>query len=180
MKKKIIFLDGDGTLWYPKKTKRTVKPHWVYHDAETKDNYLEHLELTPNAKDTLEKLSARGIYLVIISANPYAEDIAIAEIKDRLNYFGITSLFYSIRSSPGDNPDGKASVLLEIIEKLGLEKEDALMIGDSYFYDYEAIKKVGVDAFWIENTVSKVPEIMPEDLKSLKEVKDLLNIIEMI
>lgn len=24
MKKKIIFLDGDGTLWYPKTTKRTV------------------------------------------------------------------------------------------------------------------------------------------------------------
>ena len=58
MKKKIVFLDGAGTLWYPKATKRTQKPHWIYHDPETKDNYLEHLELTPRTKETLELLKA--------------------------------------------------------------------------------------------------------------------------
>lgn len=180
MKKKIIFLDGDGTLWYPKKTKRTIKPHWIYHDPETKDNYLEHLELTPKVKETIEELSQRGIYLVVISANPYAEEIAIAEIRDRLEHFGIASLFYSVRSSAGDNPDGKASVLMEILEKLNLKKEDALMVGDSYFYDYEAIKKVDVDALWIENSVSKVPDVMPTDLKSIKEVNELLQIIDLV
>lgn len=57
---KIIFLDGDGTLWYPKATKRTQKPHWIYHDPETKDNYLEHLELTPKTKEALEYLSGKA------------------------------------------------------------------------------------------------------------------------
>ncbi|MDI9355168.1 MAG: HAD hydrolase-like protein [Cyanobium sp. MAG06] len=119
----------------------------MYHDPETKDNYLEHLELTPNVKETIQKLYDLGLYLVVISANPRSEDVAIEEIKERIKYFAISDLFYSIRSSPGDNRDGKANILLEIINELGLKKEDAVMIGDSYFYDYEAIKKIGVDAF---------------------------------
>lgn len=178
MKKKIIFLDGDGTLWYPKKTKRTEKPHWVYHDLETKDNYLEHIELTPKTKETLEALNVSGIYLVVISANPYAEDIAIKEIKERLEHFGLVNLFHSVRSSLGSDPQGKAGVMLDVLKVLNLNKEDALMVGDSYFYDYMAAKDVGIDAFWIENSVGKVPEVMPSDLQSIKEMSDILDILE--
>ena len=32
--KTIIFFDGDGTIWYPKNTKRKVAPHWIYSDKE--------------------------------------------------------------------------------------------------------------------------------------------------
>jgi len=177
MKKKIVFLDGDGTLWYPKTTKRTKKPHWIYHDPETKDNYLEHLELTPRTKETLETLKEKGIYLVVLSANPYAEELAIKEIKERLEYFGLSSLFYAHRSSSGDDPNGKASIMLEILSSLGLGKEDALMVGDSYFYDYLAAKNIGVDAFFIENSVSKMPDEIPRDLKSIKEIHELLDIL---
>jgi phosphoglycolate phosphatase-like HAD superfamily hydrolase len=177
MKKKIVFLDGDGTLWYPKTTKRTKKPHWIYHDPETKDNYLEHLELTPRTKETLETLRKKEIYLVVLSANPYAEEVAIKEMKERLEYFGLSSLFYAYRSSSGDDPNGKASIMLEILSSLGLGKEDALMVGDSYFYDYLAAKNIGVDAFFIENSVSKMPEEIPQDLKSIKEIHELLDIL---
>ena len=178
MKKKIIFLDGDGTIWYPNKTLRNTKPHWIYNDSETKDSYLEHLQLTPKLKETLEKLSEKGIYLVVISANPYPEDMAIKEIQERLRHFNIAHLFHSARSSASSNPNGKAEVVLEIIESLGLNKSDALMVGDSYFYDYLAIKNIGIDALFIENTVSKMPEIMPSDLQSIKEVSDLIEILE--
>ena len=177
MQKKIIFLDGDGTLWYPKKTKRTEKPHWIYNDLETKDNYLEHLELTPNLKETLRSLKEKGILLVVVSANPRSEEFAVPEIIERLNNFGLTNLFHSVRSSMGDNPAGKGEVILHVLKTLGLGKESALMVGDSFNYDYMAAKNVGVDAFWIENTVNRVPEVMPVDLQSIKEVSDLLNIL---
>jgi hypothetical protein len=36
MNKLIIFFDGDGTIWYPKATKRKVKPHWIYSDPKKK------------------------------------------------------------------------------------------------------------------------------------------------
>lgn len=177
LKKKIIFLDGDGTLWYPKATKRTQKPHWIYHDPETKDNYLEHLELTPRTKEALEYLNKKGLYLVVLSANPYAEDIAIKEIKERLEHFGLMSLFYTYRSSEGNDPNGKASIILEILDTLRLEKQDALMVGDSYFYDYLAAKNIGVDAFFIENSVSKMPDEIPQDLQSIKEIYELVDIL---
>jgi phosphoglycolate phosphatase-like HAD superfamily hydrolase len=178
MKKKIIFLDGDGTLWYPTKTLRTQKPHWIYHDEATKDNYLEHLTLAPGVKEALHKLYDNGIRLVVISANPYAEDIAVKEIIERLDYFGLTDLIYKVRSSAGDDPDGKASIILQILKELGMDKNDALMIGDSYFYDYLAAQKIGVDSFFIENEVSKMPEVLPKDLHSIKEVSDILSILE--
>lgn len=36
--KKIIFFDGDGTLWYPKKTKWTKKPHLIYTHLAAKQH----------------------------------------------------------------------------------------------------------------------------------------------
>jgi len=177
LKKKIIFFDGDGTLWYPKTTKRTQKSHWVYHDPETKDNYLEHLELTPRTKETLEVLREKGVYLVVLSANLYAEEIAIKEIKERLDYFGLSSLFYAHRSSSGNDPNGKASIMLEILSSLGLSKAEALMVGDSYSYDYLAAKNIGIDAFFIENNVSKMPDDIPQDLQSIKEIHELIDIL---
>lgn len=177
MKKKIIFLDGDGTLWYPKKTKRTQKPHWIYHDLETKDNYLEHIELTPRTKEALEILHKKGIYLVVVSANPYNEKVAVQEIQERLDYFGLSDLFYDCRASEGSDSQGKVGVMLETLEKLRLKKEDALMVGDSYFYDYLAARESGIDAFFVENEVSKMPEELPPDLRTIKEVCELVDIL---
>lgn len=178
MKKKIIFFDGDGTLWYPKSTERTKKPHWVYHDAATKDSYLEHIELTPKTKETLESLHKKGMKLAVISANPSQEEIAVKEIKERIDYFGLSDLFYDYRSSPGDDPNGKVAVMLEILDELGWTKEDALMVGDSYFYDYLAPREAGIDAFFIENEVAKMPESTPVDTQSIKEISDLLYVVE--
>lgn len=172
--KKLLFLDGDGTLWYPSATKRTEKPHWVYHDEKTKDNYLEHMELTPKTKEALELLHKKGMYLVVISASPYDEESAINDIEERLDHFGLSDLFYAVRASAGGDPNGKAAIMLEIIKELGITKEAALMVGDSYFYDYLAAKENGIDAFFIENEVAKMPQPMPDDLRSIKEVRDLV------
>jgi phosphoglycolate phosphatase-like HAD superfamily hydrolase len=178
MKKKIIFLDGDGTLWYPKATKRTQKSHWIYSDPLTKDNYLEHLEITPKTKETLELLRDKGVYLVVISANPYAEEIAIRAIGERLEYFGLIHLFHSHRASSGSDPEGKTAIMLEVLKDLSLNKEDALMVGDSYFYDYLAAQNAGIDALFIDNEIAKMPEVMPTDLRRIKEVSDLASILE--
>jgi phosphoglycolate phosphatase-like HAD superfamily hydrolase len=178
--KKVIFLDGDGTLWYPKLTKRTQKPHWIYHDVNTKDNYLAHLELTPGIDTALNVLSAAHIYLVVISANPYSEDIAVKYIKERLDHFGLTRYFYEYRSSDGANPKDKARVMLQVLKDLKLHKEDALMIGDSYVYDYLAATEVGIDAFWIENTISTMIEAPPSNLHKIQEVEDIVEILNLV
>lgn len=178
MKKKLIFLDGDGTLWYPSSTKRSRKPHWIYHDPVTKDRYLEHMELAPNVKETLLKLREKGMILVLISASPHPAEVANKELREKLEFFGLLDLFHSYRSSLGDRPEGKGALILEILELLHLPKNDALMVGDSYSYEYLAAKDVGIDALFIENEYAKMPEEIPNDLRTLKEVSDLLNILE--
>ena len=179
MKKKLLFLDGDGTLWYPHATKRTKKACWVYHDETVKDNYLEHLELTPGTKEALELFHENGIYLAVISANPNSEDVAIKEIEERVNHFGLGELIDTCRASDGSDAGGKTSVMLDVINKLGLAKEDALMVGDSYFFDYLAAKEGGVDALFIENEYARMPDVKPDDLRSIREVRDLVDILEL-
>jgi len=178
MRKKLIFLDGDGTLWYPSSTKREQKPHWIYHDPVTKDRYLEHIELAPNVKETLLKLREKGMTLVLVSASPYSVEVANEELREKLEFFGLLDLFHSYRSSPGDRPEGKGELMLEIIETLHLTRNDALMVGDSYSYDYLAAKDVGIDAFFIENEYAKMPEEIPIDVPVIKEASDLLDILE--
>lgn len=178
MKKKIIFFDGDGTLWYPTSTKRTEKPHWIYHDPLTKDNHLEHLSLTPGTREALEILKEKGIYLVVVSANPNPEKQAVREIMERLDHFELSGFFYSCRSSAGDDPSGKVAIILDTIKELNLTKKDALMVGDSYFYDYLAPREAGIDAFFIENEVSNMPDEIPTDIKTIKEVSDLVDMID--
>jgi len=85
MKKKIIFFDGDGTLWYPKTTKYRKRPHWVYLDQQTKDNPNEHLMMVPGVLKTLKELKKLGYVLVILSANPHKIRKAYSLIKEKLN-----------------------------------------------------------------------------------------------
>jgi len=52
------------------------------------------------------------------------------------------------------------------------------MIGDSYFYDYQAAKDSGIDAYWIRNEVAKRPERFPSDLKALNEVYEIVDLYD--
>lgn len=178
MKKKIIFLDADGTLWYPKKTKRTERPQWVYHHPQTKNNYLKHIMLAPKVRQTLKSFCDMGIYTVIISAHPQTQKIALAEMKEKLEYFHIAELIHSYNISISPDPDDKATIITRVLKSLKLKKEDAVMVGDSYLYDYKPAKDAGVDAFLIENPFSDTPDLEPNNLQSINGISELLNILE--
>ena len=60
MEKKIIFFEGDGTLWYPKKTKYSKHPVWLYWDKRFK-KHVNHLKMVPSALPTIKRLKEMGI-----------------------------------------------------------------------------------------------------------------------
>jgi FMN phosphatase YigB (HAD superfamily) len=70
--------------------------------------------------------------------------------------------------------------MLQVLKDLKLHKEDALMIGDSYVYDYLAATEVGIDAFWIENTISTMIEAPPSNLHKIQEVEDIVEILNLV
>jgi len=176
--KKIIFFDGDGTLWYPRSTKKTKKPHWVYHDSTTKDNYLEHIMLIPGVLKTLKKLLTKKIILVVISANPNVDIKALKEIEEKLEYFKIIQYFSNFFVSDGADPQGKSKRIISVLKQLNLSPDDALMIGDSYYYDYLAAKSIGVEALYIENNYSKKPEVISDDIKIVSGVADIISYLD--
>ena len=154
--KSIIFFDGDGTLWYPKRTKRSVAPHWIYSDTVIGDRYLEHMTLTPSALATLKKLKKSGVKLVVLSTHPHSRKEADIILGNKIKHFKLMDVFdgvYSSRNYPG----GKGEQILAILKKMEIPKSKALMVGDNYLWDYISAKRVGVDALLIKSDYMRKP-----------------------
>lgn len=147
--KKVVFFDGDGTLWYPKSTKRTQKPHWVYLDKSISDPIAEFI-VTPQTVETLRELGARGIKRVLLSTSPLPEDEAILHRIEVVNRLQLRGLLDDIRVAP-DYRDGKGERALQLLKEYGFSKKDALLIGDMYNWDYKPAQDVGIDALLIDS-----------------------------
>lgn len=148
--KKIIFFDGDGTLWYPKKTKRTIVPHWIYKITGRNDAHLKELILTPGTLQSLKKIKKNKIITIILSTHPEAGNLADEFLKKNVKYLGIYEYFDEIHTTDPEHKS-KGEFIIKILKKRGLAKNKALMIGDNYFYDYCSAKKVGVEAILIDS-----------------------------
>lgn len=140
---KIVFFDGDGTLWYPKATQHTKKPHWIYSDLSKTHDYKHHLILTPNVKSTLYELRKRKILTVVVSTHPQKPKVADVILREKVTHFGLEDLFDEVHTAR-NVVTGKGDVIVKVLERLGIPKKSAIMIGDSYRWDYMAAKKVGV------------------------------------
>ena len=150
LNKKIIFFDGDGTIWYPGRTKRSIAPHWIYSDKKIGNNYLEHLVLIPSALTTLKKIKKSGILLVLISTHPNPQKEADILLKKKVLHFKLENIFDEFYTSR-EYPEAKGELMVRILKKKHIPKSRALMIGDSYKYDYLSAKKVGIDVFLIKS-----------------------------
>ena len=174
--KEIIFLDGDGTLWYPKETKHTVNPHWIYKDKHIGKNYLQHLTIIPSVNKTLRKLKKHGIVLVLLSTHPYSHKKAAQILKRKVEHFKLSDFFEEYHATP-DDPDAKGNMLVEILKRKHIRKSKALMVGDSYQYDYVSARKVGVEALLLETRYTKYP---PRGKRPTRTIKDFGEISDLI
>ncbi len=169
--KKIVFFDGDGTLWYPKTTKRTKAPHWVYFDT-TIDAYGQFI-VTPTTIETLEELGGRGIKRVLLSTSPLSEEEAIMSRIKAAQLVNIHHLLDDIQVAP-DYAEGKGERIVALLEKYALHPEDALMVGDTYGWDYKSAQDVGVEALLIRS------EYQEEFIAELSEDRLIDNTIDLL
>lgn len=169
--KKIIFFDGDGTLWYPKETKYTEKPHWVYALKESEDDHLKHLVLVPTVFSTLKKLKKLGIITVILSTHPHKEKQANVIIKNKVAHFKLDDLFDEIYATR-EYPSSKGEFIVRILKQRNIPK---LMVGDHYKWDYKSARDVGVDALMIETEYMKKDPKGKRVKKTIKRLSEILN-----
>ncbi len=174
--KRIIFFDGDGTLWYPKKTKYQEKPHWVYSLEGTLDDYCKHLMMIPTVVATLKKLKEQKIITVLLSTHPHPPDEAAAIINHKVLHFKLSKLFDEIHATREFHAS-KGEFIVKILKKRGIPKNKALMIGDNYRWDYKPAKDVGVDALLIESDYIKKDKYGKRVKNTVKKLSDVLKYI---
>lgn len=171
--KKIIFFDGDGTLWYPKKTKRTIAPQWIYKITGHKDAHLKELVLAPGTLQLLKKIKKNKIITIILSTHPEAGNLADEFLKRNVKYLGIYEYFDEIHTTDPEHKS-KGESIIKILKERGLTKNKALMIGDNYFYDYYSAKKVGVEAVLIDSEYLYEPA-RKKTYRIVSGLKDIVN-----
>jgi phosphoglycolate phosphatase-like HAD superfamily hydrolase len=147
--KKVIFFDGDGTLWYPEDTKRTKVPHWVYLD-ESISNPIAEFVITPTTAETLQRLGEMGIKRVLLSTSPLPEEEAIMHRIRVAQHVDVHHLLDDILVAP-DYPAGKGEQIRKWLEEHDMQADDALMVGDMYTWDLKSARDVGVDGLLVES-----------------------------
>ena len=176
MKKKIIFFDADGTLWYPKKTKYTKHPVWVYRQYLNTHLARKQIMLIPGVMKTLRKLKKIGMKLIVLSTNPREPKEANAIMQDSVKHFGIKDFFDEVHATR-DYHESKGEFILRIISKFGFTKKEALMVGDSYEWDYKPARDVGVDALLIEHNYEKSHPNTNKVKRRIRVLADVLRFI---
>lgn len=147
--KKIIFFDGDGTLWYPEKTKRQIPPQWVYTDPDIADPIAEFV-VTPTAPELLQELGKLGIKRVLLSTSPLAEEEAIMHRIAICQHIDIHHLLDDVHAAPV-RVTGKSERIIDLLQRYELQAADALMVGDTYAWDYQAAENVGVEGLLLRS-----------------------------
>lgn len=178
--KKIVFFDGDGTLWYPRETKRTRIPWWIYEAHP--DNYLELLELDPDTVDILNKLKENSIKVIILSTHPCHLVDANNVLKKKIRHLSLTGLIDRYFATE-EYYEAKAEKIMELLAQYGFKKEDALMVGDSYNWDYRPAETYGIDAVLVDSLYHQErKELEPAEktIKKLSELKELSTLLDML
>ena len=114
-----------------------------------------------------------------IKGQPYSFQIlqeADVILKRKVRHFKLEELFDDIYTSR-DNLGGKGAVILRVLRKKHIPKSRALMVGDSYRFDYLSAKKIGVDALLIKSEYMKHPPRGRKIEKTINGLKDMDEII---
>lgn len=172
MNKAVIF-DGDGTLWRPIGQGKNSRPDIIYRGGRVeKDSYLG-IELVNGVSKMLSNLRDRGYKIFIVSAHPVPGNKALKELESKIVTLSIGNLIDDFFCSDGGNRDGKTEVIRSIIEKFNIDPVKTYMIGDSYYYDYEAGMKAGVNSYYIRNNYCKQPSTLSEEVQLVEDVTEL-------
>ncbi len=120
----------------------------------------------PETIEVLNELKGLGYKVVMLSNTDCFSIEEVVEKYGLKEYFDMIVLSYQVRMLKS-NP----RVFQKILEEMGINKEEAIMVGDSIESDIISAKKAGVDAILIDRTETR--EFKPR-IKSLNELKSVI------
>ena len=157
--------------------KAALEQLYFYDEAKAykmADNYSKLQEelicLFPKSIETLERLSALGVRMVLIT-NGTAD-----KQRGKINKFCLTSFFEYclIEEELGfGKPDTRVFELA--LQKLNLKSEEVWMVGDNLVWDVEAPKKLGIFVVWNDFRRKGLPKdstIIPDRI--ISDISELI------
>ncbi|MDP3881444.1 MAG: HAD hydrolase-like protein [Nanoarchaeota archaeon] len=175
--KKIIFFDADGTLWYPRETKYEQHPVWIYRTYINEHEARKRFVIVPTVLKTLKKLKGLKIKLILLSTHPKSPKEANPMLKRSLEYHKLTNLFDEVHATK-DHYESKGEFILSILKKYKLKKKEALMVGDSYEWDYKPARDVGVEALLIKTNYKKNHPSTKKVRRTIRRLKDIFEFLK--
>lgn len=130
-----IFFDAEGTLWEPRKGK-TFADFWA-DPTESRAN--EVFELTQGCTVTLDRLTAAGIRLIVVSKHNKRI------LPGLLRLFNLDLYFEDVLIN-GD----KGLRVREWLKGQGIPRSAALMVGDRADLDILPLEREGIRAFLVD------------------------------
>ena len=170
---KAVIFDGDGTLWRPTGADKNSRPDSIYKGDQVEKHSHNNLSLIDGVYDFLKNLRACGYKIFIISAHPVPGPEALEELKAKIVNLNIKRLVDGFFCSDGSDRNGKTYVIRDIVRDFNLDARNVYMVGDSYYYDYEAGINAGVNSFFIKNDYCKQPVPLPDDVQVIDVITDL-------
>lgn len=70
----------------------------------------------------------------------------------------------------------KKEILFKILNKWSISKNKALMVGDSYLYDFCSAKNVGVEAFLFKTNYTFYPKGARRTSRVIKHLRDIVDL----
>ncbi len=131
----------------------------------------QHFSLLPHAEEIVRYLAAK--YPITIVSNGF-----VSVQYRKINASGLKDCFQHIVLSEEVGITKPQAGIFEIaLELNGLQKEDVIMIGDSYTSDIQGAINAGIDQIWVQSpTLTAEEKKRPATYKiaSLLEIKQLL------
>jgi len=161
-KYKHIFLDAEGTLYVPKHG----RSRWEFWADPSPECAEEFFELDTGVEEALRRLRKKAQTLGLVSWNSYPV------LKALLRKFRLNEYFDCILVN-GD----KGKRIEKYLERNGLRKDEAIMVGDMPKLDLYPVRRAGIDAILVDRDYNWY--VKAERIRGVNELPDWLRIADL-
>ena len=112
--------------------------------------------------------------LVALSTHPHKRAEADRHMASKIDHLQLKSVFdfvYTARPYPW----GKGKVIESVLKKRKIKKTHALLVGDSYVYDYQSAKMVRVECILIRTESVKIKFLKRLMGRTITETNEIIN-----
>ena len=131
---------------------------------------LHQADLHSSVTDVLEKVKEKGLHQSILSAMEHVY------LLDSLKSKGVYHFFDEVSGINNHYAHSKQEIGLDLVNKLGFEKDEILIIGDT-LHDLEVAEGLGVDILLIANGHQSRDRLEAKTPNVIDRIEEVLNIL---